>query len=64
LRLIVGGAPYRFDNELYKAVGADAWAPDGVNAGKVIVELIREMKKSNLANAAIQVNEVNEDNKP
>jgi methanogenic corrinoid protein MtbC1 len=64
LRLIVGGAPYRFDNELYKAVGADAWAPDGVNAGKVIVELIREMKKSNLANAAIQANGANEDNKP
>jgi methanogenic corrinoid protein MtbC1 len=64
LRLIVGGAPYRFDNELYKAVGADAWAPDGVNAGKVIVELIRAMKKSNLANAAIHANEVNEDNKP
>jgi len=46
LRLVVGGAPYRFDNALYKAVGADAWAPDGVNAGRVIVDLIKEVKAS------------------
>jgi len=39
--LIVGGAPYRFDNELYRTVGADAWAPDGISAGRVIVDLIR-----------------------
>ena len=45
LRLIVGGAPYRFDNTLYKVVGADAWAADGVNAGKIIVDLIKELKK-------------------
>lgn len=43
-KLIVGGAPYRFDNELYKTVGADSWAPDGVNAGRVIVDLIKEVK--------------------
>lgn len=46
MRIVVGGAPYRFDGELYKSVGADAWAPDGVNAGRRIVELIRELKKS------------------
>lgn len=45
-RLIVGGAPYRFDGELYKTVGADAWAPDGVNAGRVIVDLIEEVKRA------------------
>lgn len=45
-RLIVGGAPYRFDEELYKSVGADAWAADGVNAGRVIVNLIKEIKAS------------------
>jgi methanogenic corrinoid protein MtbC1 len=45
-RLVVGGAPYRFDNELYKTVGADGWAPDGVNAGRVIVDLIKEVKTS------------------
>jgi methanogenic corrinoid protein MtbC1 len=43
-RIAVGGAPYRFDNELYKTVGADGWAPDGVNAGRAIIDLIREVK--------------------
>lgn len=45
-RIVVGGAPYRFDPSLYKTVGADAWAGDGVSAGKVIVDLIHEVKKS------------------
>lgn len=44
IRIVVGGAPYRFDPELYKTVGADAWAADGVSAGKVIVDLIKEVK--------------------
>ncbi|WP_446808718.1 cobalamin B12-binding domain-containing protein [Methylomonas sp. 2BW1-5-20] len=44
IKLAVGGAPYRFDPELYAKVGADAWAPDGVTAAKVIVDLIREAK--------------------
>lgn len=43
IKLVVGGAPYRFDPELYRKVGADAWAPDGVTAAKVIVALIREV---------------------
>jgi len=42
IKLIVGGAPYRFDPGLYLKVGADAWAPDGVTAAKVIVDLIQE----------------------
>lgn len=41
-RLVVGGAPYRFDSEMYRAVGADAWAADGISAGKVIIDLIKE----------------------
>ena len=44
IKLAVGGAPYRFDPELYQQVGADAWAPDGVTAAKVIADLIREVK--------------------
>ncbi|MFH2140450.1 MAG: cobalamin-dependent protein [Pseudomonadota bacterium] len=44
IRIVVGGAPYRFDSELFKNVGADAWAADGVSAGKVIVDLIKEVK--------------------
>lgn len=43
IKLAVGGAPYRFDPELYRKVGADAWAPDGVTAAKVITQLIREV---------------------
>ncbi|MBS1211538.1 MAG: Uroporphyrinogen decarboxylase [Proteobacteria bacterium] len=45
IKLVVGGAPYRFDQNLYKVVGADAWAEDGVSAGKVIVDLIKGVKK-------------------
>jgi len=45
IKIVVGGAPYRFDGELYKAVGADAWAADGISAGKVIVDLIQEVKR-------------------
>jgi trimethylamine corrinoid protein len=44
IRLVVGGAPYRFDPELYKNVGADAWASDGISAGKVIVDLMRRVQ--------------------
>lgn len=45
-RLVVGGAPYRFDGEMYRAVGADAWAIDGISAGKVIIDLIKEVAPS------------------
>jgi len=44
IKIIVGGAPYRFDTELYKIVQADAWAIDGVAAGKVIVDLFQEVQ--------------------
>lgn len=46
IKVIVGGAPYRFDNELYKSVGADAWAPDGLSASKAIVDLIQRDRAS------------------
>ena len=39
IKIVVGGAPYRFDDELYKTVQADAWAEDGVTAGGVIARL-------------------------
>ncbi len=44
IKLAVGGAPYRFDPTLYAQVGADAWAPDGVTAAKIIVQLINEVQ--------------------
>lgn len=43
IRIIVGGAPYRFDAQLYRTVGADAWAENGVVAGQVIAGLLREV---------------------
>ena len=44
IRIIVGGAPYRFDPELYRAVQADAWAENGIAAGEAISRLIAEVK--------------------
>jgi methanogenic corrinoid protein MtbC1 len=43
IRIAVGGAPYRFDPNLYKSVEADAWAENGILAGKVITDLIHEV---------------------
>jgi methanogenic corrinoid protein MtbC1 len=44
IRIAVGGAPYRFNPELYRTVGADAWADNGVTASRVIAKLIREVR--------------------
>jgi methanogenic corrinoid protein MtbC1 len=38
VRLIVGGAPYKFDDGLYREVGADAWSPTALGG----VALVRE----------------------
>ena len=45
IKIIVGGAAYRFDPHLYKAVNADAWAEDGLAAGKIVLELIKETRR-------------------
>jgi methylmalonyl-CoA mutase cobalamin-binding domain/chain len=45
IKIVVGGAPYTWDTELYKIVQADAWARDGISAGKVIKDLIMEIHK-------------------
>jgi len=45
IKLVVGGAPFRFDTGLYKAVGADAWAENGVSAYKAIIDCIQEVKQ-------------------
>ncbi|MFZ2161292.1 MAG: uroporphyrinogen decarboxylase family protein [Sideroxyarcus sp.] len=44
IKLVVGGAPYRYDPNLYKLVQADAWAENGVTASKVIMDCIAEVK--------------------
>lgn len=50
IKIVVGGAPYRFDPELYRRVGADAWADDGITAGKVIADLIKEIQNNDHRN--------------
>jgi methanogenic corrinoid protein MtbC1 len=44
LRIIVGGAPYNYDEGLYKVVQADAWSRNGIAAGPVIVGLLKEVQ--------------------
>jgi methylmalonyl-CoA mutase cobalamin-binding domain/chain len=41
IKIIVGGTPYSFDPELCQMVQADAWAQDGISAGKIISDLIK-----------------------
>lgn len=45
IKLAVGGAPFRFDPELYRVVQADAWARDGITASRVITDLIAEVRQ-------------------
>lgn len=40
ISLIVGGAPYRFDPELYEQVGADAWAENALDSITLIQQLL------------------------
>ena len=44
IQLVVGGAPYRFDPDLWRQVGADTWADSGLSAGRVIGDLLREAR--------------------
>ena len=43
IKLAVGGAPYKFDPELYKKVGADGWAENGLAAATILRGLIGEV---------------------
>ncbi len=45
IRLIVGGAPYRFHENLYREVGADAWADTAANAPAAIAALVKEVRQ-------------------
>ena len=44
IKVIVGGAPYRFDKELYKKVDADGWAENAIQSIKLVGEIIEELK--------------------
>lgn len=44
IKVVVGGAPYRYDPELYRTVHADAWAENGIAAGEVVARFIEEVR--------------------
>jgi len=44
IKIAVGGAPYRFDHDLYRTVQADGWAENGLEAAKLITELIKKVQ--------------------
>ncbi|MCA1788103.1 MAG: cobalamin-binding protein, partial [Desulfobacteraceae bacterium] len=43
VKLIVGGAPFRFDDQLWKKVGADAMCRDASDAVSVIENIMGGM---------------------
>jgi trimethylamine corrinoid protein len=43
IKIVVGGAPYRFHETLYREVEADAWGATAIEATEVIARLIRGM---------------------
>ncbi len=46
LRIIVGGAPYRFHDNMFREVGADAWADSAAEAPEVVSRLVQEVRTS------------------
>lgn len=44
IRIIVGGAPYRFHDGLFREVGADAWADSAAEAPAVVARLVQEVR--------------------
>jgi len=44
LRIIVGGAPYRFHENLYLEVGADAWGDTAAQAPEIVASLVCEVR--------------------
>jgi trimethylamine corrinoid protein len=44
IRILVGGAPFRFDDKLFEEVGADAWADTAAEAPAVVARLVQEVR--------------------
>jgi len=44
IRLMVGGAPYRFHDNLYQEVGADDWANTAAEAPALVARLVKEVR--------------------
>lgn len=43
VKILVGGAPFRFDEELWKEVGADGFGKDSSDAIQLVTKLVEEM---------------------
>lgn len=44
IKIVVGGAPFRFDPELYLKIGADSYADNALEASQIICQLIEELQ--------------------
>jgi len=44
IKILVGGAPFRFHDQLYLEVGADAWAETAAEAPAVVARLVGEVR--------------------
>ncbi len=40
IKIVVGGAPFNFDTQLYKQLNCDAYAPEGLSAVKIAKQLL------------------------
>jgi trimethylamine corrinoid protein len=45
IKILVGGAPYRYHDQLYLEVGADAWADTAAEAPAAVARLVREVRQ-------------------
>ncbi|MGE5504057.1 MAG: B12-binding domain-containing protein [Actinomycetota bacterium] len=45
IKIAVGGAPFRFDPDLYRTVGADVCAADGITGARAIIGLIEQVRR-------------------
>jgi len=43
IKIVVGGAPYRFHDTLYQEVEADAWGATAIDGAEIIASLLRGM---------------------
>lgn len=44
VKIVVGGAPFRFDENLWKEVGADAFGKDPAQAIQIVSQMMEELK--------------------
>ena len=45
IKLVVGGAPYRFDADLWRTVGADGWGENGAVAAQLAGRLVEQVAR-------------------